>query len=255
MVFLATVVATVYLFIVIPKGFFPQQDTGILFGTSEAPQDISFAEMAKLQEQLGAIVQADPDVENVAMAHRRRRRQRRAEQRPHVHHAQAARRARRRTRSRSSRGCGPKLAKVEGRAALPAGGAGRHRRRARRAHAVPVHAAGRQSRRAERLGAEDPGEARQPAGTARRRHRPADRRHDADALSIDRDMASRFGIQPQLIDDTLYDAFGQRQVAQYFTQINTYNVIEEILPQAAGRSRRASTSSTSARRPPARWCR
>ena len=47
-------------------------------------------------------------------------------------------------------------------------------------------------------------------------------------IAIDRDMASRFGIQPQLIDDTLYDAFGQRQVAQYFTQVNTYNVIEEI---------------------------
>ena len=49
-------------------------------------------------------------------------------------------------------------------------------------------------------------------------------------LKIDRDMASRFGIQPQLIDDTLYDAYGQRQVAQYFTQVNTYDVIEEILP-------------------------
>ena len=43
-------------------------------------------------------------------------------------------------------------------------------------------------------------------------------------------MASRFGIQPQLIDDTLYDAFGQRQVTQYFTQVNTYEVIEEVLP-------------------------
>ena len=43
-------------------------------------------------------------------------------------------------------------------------------------------------------------------------------------------MASRFGIQPQLIDDTLYDAFGQRQVTQYFTQVNTYEVIEEITP-------------------------
>ena len=49
-------------------------------------------------------------------------------------------------------------------------------------------------------------------------------------LTIDRDMASRFGIQPQLIDDTLYDAFGQRQVAQYFTQVNTYEVVEEITP-------------------------
>ena len=53
-------------------------------------------------------------------------------------------------------------------------------------------------------------------------------------LKIDRDMASRFGIQPQLIDDTLYDAFGQRQVTQYFTQVNTYYVIQELLPQLLG---------------------
>jgi HAE1 family hydrophobic/amphiphilic exporter-1 len=53
-------------------------------------------------------------------------------------------------------------------------------------------------------------------------------------VKIDRDMASRFGIQPQLIDDTLYDAYGQRQVTQYFTQINTYEVVEEILPKLQG---------------------
>jgi HAE1 family hydrophobic/amphiphilic exporter-1 len=54
------------------------------------------------------------------------------------------------------------------------------------------------------------------------------------ALSIDRDNASRFGITPQLIDDTLYDAFGQRQAAQYFTQTNSYHVILEILPDLQG---------------------
>ena len=53
-------------------------------------------------------------------------------------------------------------------------------------------------------------------------------------LTIDRDMASRFGIQPQLIDDTLYDAFGQRQVTQFFTQLNTYHVIVEVLPSLQG---------------------
>ena len=53
-------------------------------------------------------------------------------------------------------------------------------------------------------------------------------------IAIDRDMASRYGIEPQLIDDTLYDAFGQRQVTQYFTQLNTYHVIEEILPEMQG---------------------
>jgi multidrug efflux pump subunit AcrB len=53
-------------------------------------------------------------------------------------------------------------------------------------------------------------------------------------LTIDRDRAARFGIQPQQIDDTLYDAFGQRQVTQYFTQTNSYYVIEEVTPDAAG---------------------
>jgi multidrug efflux pump subunit AcrB len=49
-------------------------------------------------------------------------------------------------------------------------------------------------------------------------------------LTIDRDQAARFGIQPQLIDDTLYDSFGQRQVTQYFTQLNSYHVVLEVLP-------------------------
>ena len=51
-------------------------------------------------------------------------------------------------------------------------------------------------------------------------------------LSIDRDQASRFGISPQLIDNTLYDAFGQRQVTQYFTDLNSYHVILELEPSA-----------------------
>jgi HAE1 family hydrophobic/amphiphilic exporter-1 len=54
-------------------------------------------------------------------------------------------------------------------------------------------------------------------------------------LTINRDTASRYGITPQLIDDTLYDAFGQRQVTQYFTQLNSYHVILEILPELQGR--------------------
>jgi multidrug efflux pump subunit AcrB len=53
-------------------------------------------------------------------------------------------------------------------------------------------------------------------------------------LTIDRDAAARFGIQPQQIDDTLYDAFGQREVTQYFTQLNSYYVIEEVPPALEG---------------------
>ena len=54
------------------------------------------------------------------------------------------------------------------------------------------------------------------------------------AISINRDQAARFGIQPQVIDATLNDAFGQRQVAQYFTQTNTYIVVLEVLPAMQG---------------------
>ena len=53
-------------------------------------------------------------------------------------------------------------------------------------------------------------------------------------LKISRDTAARYGIKPQLIDDTLYDAFGQRQVTQYFTQLNTYKVLLEVLPELQG---------------------
>jgi multidrug efflux pump subunit AcrB len=53
-------------------------------------------------------------------------------------------------------------------------------------------------------------------------------------LVIDRDAAGRFGIQPQVIDDTLYDAFGQRQVAQFFSQVNSYHLILEVPPAMAG---------------------
>ena len=68
MIFFATLGLSVYLFIVIPKGFFPQQDVGLISATSEAAQDISFAAMVQRQEAIGKIVQADPDVASVAMA-------------------------------------------------------------------------------------------------------------------------------------------------------------------------------------------
>ena len=65
-------------------------------------------------------------------------------------------------------------------------------------------------------------------------------RHGSDVLvmgrlEIDRDAASRLGVSVSDIDDALYSAFGQRQVTQYFTQVNTYRVILEILPELQGR--------------------
>ena len=75
------------------------------------------------------------------------------------------------------------------------------------------------------------------------------------SLVIDRDQAARFGIQPALIDKTLYDAFGQRQVTQYFTQLNSYHVVLEVTPGAARPIPTRSTRSTSSRRSPASRCR
>src|SRR5260221_7192190 len=66
-VFICTVALSGYLFVVIPKGFFPTQDTGFVIGTSEAAQDISFAEMSRRQQELGRIVSSDPAVADVAM--------------------------------------------------------------------------------------------------------------------------------------------------------------------------------------------
>src|SRR4029078_8043744 len=67
-VFLATLALTVYLFMIIPKGFFPQQDNGLITGVSEAGQDVSFAEMMRRQEAIGEIVGGDPAVATYAMA-------------------------------------------------------------------------------------------------------------------------------------------------------------------------------------------
>src|SRR5258708_13813824 len=69
-VFILTVIASGYLFVVIPKGFFPQQDTGLIIGTSETAQDVSFPELARRQMALAQIVSGDPDVATIGMTAR-----------------------------------------------------------------------------------------------------------------------------------------------------------------------------------------
>jgi HAE1 family hydrophobic/amphiphilic exporter-1 len=235
MVFFATVTATVYLFVVIPKGFFPQQDTGVLFGTSDASQDISFQGMYKLQEQLGAIVQADPGVATVAMAlgsgvgssaqnsgrffiTLKPREDRKADA------FQIISRLR------------PKLAKVEG-AKLYLQVAQDVTVGARAARTQFQYTL--QDASSDELNTWAPKILAKLASLPELRDVASDQQNAGATLTlkIDRDMASRFGIQPQLIDDTLYDAYGQRQVAQYFTQVNTYDVIEEIRPDLQGQTK------------------
>src|SRR5207249_10304610 len=65
--FVATLALSGYFFVILPKGFFPQQDNGMITAVSEMPQDISFAEMKRRQEELSHIVEADPAVDSIAM--------------------------------------------------------------------------------------------------------------------------------------------------------------------------------------------
>ncbi|HTD00066.1 MAG TPA: efflux RND transporter permease subunit [Bradyrhizobium sp.] len=231
LIFFATIVLSVHLFMIIPKGFFPQQDNGFLTGVSEASQDISFADMKRKQEQLSHIVQADPAVDSIAMfiggggtalnSGRMYITLKLHDQRD-VDAQQIIARLR------------PKLEKVEGaRLYLQA--------------SQDVRLGGRATRTQFEFTLQDANLAElnqwAPKILAKMQTLPELRDVATDqqtegttlGLTIDRDTASRYGIQPQLIDDTLYDAFGQRQVTQYFTQLNSYHVILEILPELQGK--------------------
>ena len=230
--FLGTVIATGYLFVVIPKGFFPQQDTGILFGTTEAGQDVSFHDMYRLQQEVGKIVMADPAVDTMAMGLGS----------GVGNSAQNNGRMFITLKPRDDRDVSafdviarlrPKLAQVPGmRVYLQA--------------AQDVTVGARFAKTQFQYTLQDANFDELNAWAAKileklqslpeLRDVATDQQNSGTTLTlkIDRDMASRYGIQPQLIDDTLYDAFGQRQVTQYFTQVNTYYVIEEVLPQLLG---------------------
>jgi HAE1 family hydrophobic/amphiphilic exporter-1 len=230
-IFLATVALSVYLFIIIPKGFFPQQDNGFLTGTSEASQDISFADMEKHQEELNKIVQADPAVDSIAMfiggggtalnsgrmyITLKPREERDADA------GQIIARLR------------PKLAKVQGaRLYMQASQDVRLGGRATRTQFEYTL----QDANLDELNAWAPKILAKMQTLPQLRDVATDQQTEGTTLtlSINRDTASRYGITPQLIDDTLYDAFGQRQVTQYFTQLNSYHVVMEILPELQGR--------------------
>ncbi|MDE2378043.1 multidrug efflux RND transporter permease subunit [Bradyrhizobium sp.] len=229
-IFFATVALSVYLFILIPKGFFPQQDNGFLTAVSEMPQDISFAEMKRRQEELSRIVQADPAVSSIAMfiggggtALNSGR----------MYITLKPREARDASAQAIIARLRPKLAGVEG-------------ARLYMQASQDVRLGGRATRTQFEFTLQDANLAEldewAPKILARMktlaelRDVATDQQTEGTTLqlTIDRDTAARYGVQPQLIDDTLYDAFGQRQVAQYFTQVNTYRIIMEILPEMQG---------------------
>jgi HAE1 family hydrophobic/amphiphilic exporter-1 len=230
LVFLGTLALSVILFMAIPKGFFPQQDTGLITGISEMGEDISFADLQRRQEALGKVVQADPAVDHVAMAVG-------GAGNPlntgRMFITLKPRNLRDASADQIIRRLQPELDKIEGaRLFLQA--------------AQDVRVGGRASRTQYQYTLQDSdiNELNQwaPKVLAKLKVLPELRDVATDqqtsgttlTLTVDRDQASRYGLTMQAIDDTLYDAFGQRQIAQYFTQLASYHVILEVLPQLQG---------------------
>src|SRR6516162_5268567 len=227
-VFVATLVATGYLFVIIPKRFFPQQDTGLIIGTSEAAQDISFKETVRRQRVLADIVCKDPAVATVGMSLGANGTQTQNNGRLFI--TLKPRNQRDVSADEVIRRLRPQLAKVEGAALFLQ-------------VAQDINVGGRLARTQYQYTLQDASldELSQWSSKIFDKLKTLPELRDVATdqqtggatltLTIDRDRAARFGIQPQLIDDTLYDAFGQRQVTQYFTQLNSYHVVMEVLPE------------------------
>jgi multidrug efflux pump subunit AcrB len=223
--FILTVALTVVLYIYIPKGFFPQQDTGIIVGLSDAPQDISFSEMVRRQHLLTDIIARDPDVASYAAFI--------GGNRPVNTGFLILGLKPREDRSASSdqiiARLRKQLAQVPGATAFLQS-------------AQDLNVGGRTTRtqyqytltdaNIDELNSWAPKLLAELQRLPQLRDVASDQQADSTmvSMSIDRSQAARFGIQPALIDQTLDDAFGQRQVTQYFTQLNSYHVILEVTP-------------------------
>ncbi len=228
-VFGATLVLTVWLYILVPKGFFPVQDTGVIQGTTEAAQSISFSAMSERQQALAKVILEDPAVESLSSfigtdginttlnSGRILINLKPLEVRKVSATAVMAR-------------LQPKVAQVEG----------------IQLYLQPVQdltVEDRASRTQYQFTLEDPSADELNEWTTKLMDKfkqiPAlqdlatDQQNQGAraTLVIDRATASRLGITPQQIDNTLYDAFGQRLVTILFTQLNQYHVVLETSPR------------------------
>ena len=228
LVALGTLALTVYLFYIIPKGFFPIQDTGVIQGVSEAAQSISFQEMSKLQQALGQAILKDPAVDSLSSfigvdgtnqtlnSGRILINLKPIEQRK-ISATDVIRRLQ------------PQLSGISGITLYM--------------QAVQdLTVEDRVSRTQFQYTLEDPGQDElntyTPQFLAKLQALPqlSDAASDQQIqglrakLVYDRDTASRLGITPSVIDQTLYDAYGQRQVSTMFTELNQYHVVLELMP-------------------------
>ena len=217
------------LYIESPKGFFPIQDTGLISGVSEASQEVSPQEMMRLQQELGAIILRDPDVQAMGSQTGSTDSPNPANTggftivlKPREERTATARQIIDRLR--------PQFAQVPGANVFLQ-------------PTQDINVGARIGRGSYQYTLQDPNVdeliewSQKMLAKLKTLPQLADASSDLLAnapqmrLTINRDQASRFGISPQLIDDTLNDAYGQRQITQYYTQLNTYFVILEILPE------------------------
>jgi multidrug efflux pump len=225
LVLVATVGLNVYLYVIVPKGFFPQQDTGLMIGGIQADQSISFQLMKQKLAQFMAIIQADPAVASVTGFTGGRQTNSGftfMSLKPLSERKISADQVIARLR--------PKLARVPGgRLFLQA--------------AQDIRVGGRQSNAQYQytLQADTSAELYEwaPKLTAALQKRPELTDVNSDQqqkgletdLFIDRPTAARLGLTPNAIDNTLYDAFGQRDVSTIYNALNQYHVVMELAPR------------------------
>ncbi|MBV9552542.1 MAG: efflux RND transporter permease subunit [Alphaproteobacteria bacterium] len=226
---LSLIAVTGYLYITIPKGFFPQQDTGFIFGQVEARQDSSFEHTAALGHQIVDIVRADPAVFSVfwyggAYGYNPTENTARVfiQLKPHNERDVGVTEVIQRLRG--------KVAEVEGAKFYMQSG-------------QDISVGGRLSRTQYQYTLTDTDDAElnhwSPLLEAAMRKLPelqdvaSDQQIAAPTLTIeiDRAAAARLGVSAALIDETLYDAFGQRQIATLYTSTNQYKVVMEVQPE------------------------
>ena len=227
--FLITLLTSGVLYVFVPKGFFPQQDTGIIAGISDAPQDISFAEMVRREHLITDVLARDPDVSGWATAIGGAR----SINNGFVIIGLKPRGERKYSADEIINRLRPQIAKVPGATLFMQ---------------VPqdLNVGGRLTRTQYQYTLQDadldelnnwaPLLLARLEKLALLQDVATDQQTSSSmlALKIDRDQAARFGVQPSQIDQVLYDAYGQRQVTQYFTQLNAYHVVLEIPPQMQG---------------------
>jgi len=226
---LVLMAATGYLYVTIPKGFFPEQDTGFIFGQADAREDISYASMAALTHQIVDIVKQDPAVSGV-FAFTGASSYNPTENTARVFIQLVPHDQRDRTSGQIIQRLRPKVAAVQGVKFYMQSG-------------QDISIGGRLSRTLYQYTLTDTSSEElnhwAPIIEAQMRKMPelqdiaSDQQVAAPhlAIEIDRDAASRMGISPSLIDETLYDAFGQRQVANLYTSTSQYKLILEVQPE------------------------